>query len=528
MSRIGICLVLHAHLPYIRHAEHAQFLEERWFFEGLMECYLPLLRTFARLADEGIPYRLTVSLSPTLLEMMADPLLQTRFRRHLDALIALAAREEQRLRADARFHPLAAHYRRDLERMRVDYDTVHQGNPAAGFAALREAGRIELITTAATHAYLPLLSACPPAVRAQVAIGARRYRQAFGHGLPGFWLPECGYRPGLEEALAAVGARYFFVESHGLLNAAVQPRDGTFAPVACPNGVIAFARDPECTRRVWSATEGYPGDPEYREFYRDIGFDRTPEELGDAAAPAGVRASTGLKYWRVTGATDDKQPYRMEAAAARAREHAADFLRRCVERGRAAATAMSRSPLLTAMFDAELFGHWWYEGPLWIEEVIRLAAGSGDAELLTPSDYLHRHPRVQVAPPAESSWGLGGSHEPWLNPSNAWMWPRLLAASQRMSHLAAAVDRGRPSDRRRAARQAARHLLLAQASDWAFMIHSGTTSQFARAAFEDQIGRFEFLAHALETGSVAPDALDALEQADPIFQDLDLRDFTAS
>lgn len=521
MALAALSLVLHAHLPYVRQAAEEDTLEERWLFEAITDCHLPLLAMLERIRREGVPCRLTVSLSPTLLEMLEDPLLQARYVRHLERLERLAADDARRLRNDARYHPLAKLYGSRFRAARRTFERLGR-RLATAYAKLRDGGLLELTTTAATHAYLPLFRSCPGTIRAQMGIGGARHAEAFGSAPAGFWLPECGYFPGLEGEVAATGARYFVVESHGVLNASSRARHGTFGPLACPNGIAAFPRDPECTRLVWSAESGYPGHPDYREFHWDRGYELAPEDLGPLAPPGGGRAPTGLKYRRVTGPTNDKLPYVPAAAQARVAEHAADFLRRVTERVTRAAASMDRPPLLVAPFDAELFGHWWFEGPSWLEAVIRGAAATGVLDLVTPGDHLARHPLVQCATPAESSWGGGGAHATWLNPATDWLWPRLLAAGRRMEALAEDVAAGRTTAfGARAARQAARHLLLAQASDWPFMIAQGRTAEFAGKTLRDQLARFDYIESRMRAGRPDARRLRALEDLDPLFPRLD-------
>lgn len=538
MALANLCLILHAHLPYIRGPGPDAAFEERWFFEGVIQCYLPLLRVFEGLARDGVRARFTLSLSPTLIEMMDDPALCDRCARHLAELSNLAGRETARVRRDARLHRLAIAYRDAFADLAGDFDRRGR-RLLPGFAAMRDAGLLDLITTAATHGHLPLLAAVPSATQRQIRVGAARFRSAFGFSSGGFWPPELAYRPGLESGFAEAGARWFCVDTRGLLRADVRPAYGTFAPVACPNGVAAFARDPELARRVWSAAEGYPGDPWYREYYRDIGFDLPPDALGRLAAPPGTRGPTGIKYHRVTGRTEAKLLYEPQRAADRAEEHAADFLRRVAQRCEAAASAMERPPLVTAPFDAELFGHWWHEGPHWLDTVARLAAGSGIVEMITPRDYLDRHPRLQLATPAESSWGEGGGHETWLNESTLWLWPRLHDAARRMDALAslpsAPAARGRRAACSRAAmiransagagdgqqervrQQAARHLLLAQASDWPFMIRHGRAADVGERMVRDHLAHFDYLEAAARRGRVDGRRLAALEAQTPVF-----------
>src|SRR5213080_3921754 len=287
MARGSLALVLHAHLPFVRHPEHEDFLEERWFYEAVTETYVPLLEMLEGLDRDRVPCRLTISLSPTLLGMLADRLLRARYLRHLDRLVELAEKEERRTRGD---------------------------------------GQIDVITCAATHGFLPLLAVNPAAVRAQVEVAAAEYRRFFGRSAEGFWLPECAYEPGLDAELARAGFRYFFVDTHGIAHASPRPVYGVYAPIACDSGVAAFGRDPDSSKQVWSAEEGYPGDFWYRDFYRDIGFDLDYDYVRPYLPPTGQRILTGLKYHRITGKTDMKEAY--EVARARAARGARGGLRR--------------------------------------------------------------------------------------------------------------------------------------------------------------------------------------------------------
>ncbi|MGB9846838.1 MAG: DUF1957 domain-containing protein, partial [Desulfotomaculales bacterium] len=207
-----LALVLHAHLPYIRHPEHEFFLEEMWLYEAITETYLPLLQVFERLLEDNVPFRLTISLSPTLLSMLVDPLLQERYRRHLDRLIELADKEVARTSGTV-FHEMALVYQHQFRKARSDYLERYHGNLVEAFKKLQEAGKLEIITCAATHGYLPLLMTQPEAVSAQVAVAVAQYKKFFGCPPKGLWLPECGYAPGIDETLKKHGIRYFFTDT---------------------------------------------------------------------------------------------------------------------------------------------------------------------------------------------------------------------------------------------------------------------------------------------------------------------------
>ena len=523
MPRGDLCLVLHAHLPYVRHPEHPSFLEETWLFEAITECYLPLIRVFDRLVADGVPFRVTLSVSPPLVNMLADPFLQERYLAHIDKLSRLAEKETIRTTAEPQLLELARLYQRLFHDSVEAYENQLGRDLIGAFKRLQAAGRLELITTGATHGFLPLLKPVPAAVSAQVAVAVATHERAFGQPPAGIWLPECGYFPGLEETLKAHGLKYFFVEAHGILNAEETPRDGVMAPLACPNGVCAFGRDPDSSRLVWSSHEGYPGDPMYRDFYKDIGHDLDFDYIRPFILDGETRIQTGIKYHRITGDAGDKALYDPAAATERADVHAKDFLDRKVAQARKAVSNMGRSPAIVAPYDAELFGHWWFEGPQWLDLLIRkLAYDQDTVRLATPSDHLRDTPQVQVARPSASTWGDQGYNAFWLNPGNDWIYPHLHDAAHRMHALASAHGKAdAASPRGRALAQAARSLLLAQASDWPFIMKTGAAVDYAYGRIRDHLARFHHLADAVESGDVDMENLAALEAMDAIFPDID-------
>ncbi|HEY5040330.1 MAG TPA: DUF1957 domain-containing protein, partial [bacterium] len=358
-----LSLVLHCHLPFVRNPEHEYFLEENWYYEAIFETYLPLLSKCEEMVEKNIPFKITLSLSPTLLSMWVDPLLRSRALRYVDNLLVFLEKEKERVKPLPDFQPVVEMYLSKLKAYRHQFAVQYQGDITRGFKALQDLGRIELMTCAATHGYLPLLAVKKEAIRAQVATAISLHETHFGRKPSGFWLPECGYQPGLEEILDEFGIRYFLLDTHGLVHATPRPRYGTFAPSICPNGIAVFARDLESSKQVWSSKEGYPGDPDYRDFYRDVGFDLDEATLAPFQKPEGIRRFTGLKYYRVTGPFDAKEPYDPARGLKKAQEHAADFLSRRAEQMKEAGSWMDRLPQVTCMYDAELFGHWWYEGP---------------------------------------------------------------------------------------------------------------------------------------------------------------------
>ena len=523
MARGYFALVLHAHLPFVRHPEDPTVMEEQWLYEAITGSYLPLLQMFEGLVADGVPFRCTVSLSAPLITMLTDDLLKARYAEHLDKLIELAGRELERTRPEPQYQRLAQMYWDRFQSLRHTW-RCHDGNLVRAFRQLQEAGRLEVITSTATHAFFPALDRNWAAIRAQVHVAANLYEQHFGCRPRGMWLGECGYVPGVDELLREAAIRYFFVDTHGVLFADRQPTYGPHAPVFCRTGVAAFARDTESSHQVWSAREGYPGDPHYRDFYRDIGFDLPTDYIGPYLHPEGHRIYTGIKYHAITHEKlHDKWVYDPEAARGRAGLHAAHFRGNRVKQVEHLASTMDRPPIIVSPYDAELYGHWWYEGPIFLGDLFRQLHSDQDViETLTPGDYLDRHPTNQVATPCPSSWGHRGYSEYWVNESNAWTYRHLHEAAERMVELA----RRFPSAQGRTARalkQAARELMLAQSSDWPFIMRTGTTVSYATRRFNEHILRFNRLYNELGANQPNEAWLAEIEGQDNIFPDLDYR-----
>jgi 1,4-alpha-glucan branching enzyme len=517
-----LLLVLHAHLPFVRHPEDPHFIEENWLFEAITETYIPILSRMERLLADGVRARLTMTWSPPLCEMLADPLLQLRYQERIHRLLQLAEQEVY-AKAHSPFAEAAVMYRDHFRYCLYQCDRFG-GNLLRWVRQLMEAGAIEPITCGATHGFLPLMQT-REARRAQIQVAANNYEKHFGRRPKGIWLPECGFTPGVEELLQEAGIRYFFVDTHGIYYGDPQPRYGVYAPVYCPNGVAAFGRDPESSRQVWAAEIGYPGDGNYREFYRDLGYDGDYNYVKAFLHPDGVRRNLGLKYHRVTGKVElhEKQAYHPSAAFARAMDHGGDFIAKRIAQCRGLSELIGKAPVVVSPYDAELFGHWWYEGPQFIESIFRAAQASDHAILpVTGSEYLADFPVHQVVTPSASSWGDAGYNGVWLNPSNDWIYRHLHIAETRMIELARRFPTAE-GDLKRALDQAARELLLAQSSDWAFIMTTGTTVPYAVRRTRDHINRFTGLYEQILGNRINPHTLRDIGWRDTIFQEIDYR-----
>jgi 1,4-alpha-glucan branching enzyme len=525
MTHGFLAIVLHAHLPFVRHPEHPTFLEEDWLFEAITECYLPLITVLRRLGEDQVPCRLTFSISPPLTEMLDDALLQARYRRYLENRMELADLEVERTQHDLAIQPLALMYRRlfgAAHKLFEDYG----GNLLKAFRQLQDESLIEIITCPATHAFLPFVSN-EEARRAQLVIARETCEHHFGKSPRGLWLAECGYEPGLQKLIRETGFEYFVLDAHGLLFGTPRPPAGIYAPVRTPEGLVAFGRDLESSRQVWSSRGGYPGDADYREFYRDLGYDGQYESLRPYMHADGVRRSLGIKYHRVTGPGDlgQRALYHRERALAKAEEHAKHFVQSRLEQAANLQQTLREPPTIVSPYDAELFGHWWFEGPHFLDQVIRKTASSqSQFKLATLSDLLEQYPKPVCMQPAASSWGEQGYQQVWLNERTQWLYRHQHQAERCMVELANSF----PSAEgllRRALSQAARELLLAQSSDWPFLISQQTAVPYAMRRFRGHIHRFHQLRQQISSRVIEEDWLQTIESQDSVFPSLDYRVF---
>lgn len=511
----GVMLVLHAHLPYVRHPDFPEYGEESWLFEAMTGSYLPLLQMFGRLDDRrGLA---AISLSPTLLEMFRDEHLAGKYDRYLDKVMSLAERKLQSLKLSDpdRTAALECQVVR-LQDIKQYWTVTLSRNLVAAFVGLARSGVVELFTTAATHAYFPVHARDLRNVRRQIDVGLRAFRRVTGLESRGFWLPECGYFGQLDELLADSGVDFFFVDSHMIENASPRPTRGTSAPVVTPSGVAAFGRDEATSRQVWSAREGYPADPDYRDFHSDMGFQLEGDDLSAYLWGGVGRGMSGLKLDRVTGIGVAKGSYAREAALRKAKLHAGDFVRGLAGR---LPVSVDRDSVIVAMYDAELFGHWWYEGPEFLEAVFRVSETAG-VRFVTPSEYLAGNPVLECCEPAGGSWGAGGYSAMWINPSNDWIYPELWAAQDRLSAMA---DHSRVDNpvMRDALNQCAREVMLAEASDWPFMLTNNVCVGYAEKRVRSHLERFHVIANGIESGHVELPFVEDCRWRNPIFDPLD-------
>jgi 1,4-alpha-glucan branching enzyme len=553
--------VLHSHLPYARLAGRWPHGEE-WLHEAAMETYIPLLETLYDLREEGVPYRITIGITPILAEQLGDEDVKDHFDQYLDDRIEAAKKDivlfEAEETPDEQQLFLANWYLEEFERIKSAFDRRFGRDILGAFKILQDEGLIEITTCAATHGYLPLMGS-DSTINAQLRTGVRSYERFFGKKPTGIWLPECAYRPayltetgrkraGIEQYLHENGLKVFFSETHTITGGrpvgvaggdvigpygVIKRRyvipsskelhtpersattfhpyyvfDTTHPEAGQHSGVSVIGRNNRIGQQVWSADWGYPGDFDYREFHRKAG-------------------TSGIQYWRITGAGVDlghKDLYHPDWAAYKIDQHAEHFAHLVGDQMRQYHAETGRYGLVSANYDTELFGHWWFEGITWLGKVLRHLSQSQEVELTTASRHVALHPPEDVLTLPESSWGAGGTHFVWDNNDTHWMWGPIHEAEARMEALANKYTDPTDDDLR-VLSQTAREALLLESSDWPFLVTTGQAREYSIQRFSQHLERFNKLAASLEKGAPNTDLADELWEVDKVFADVDYRDF---
>jgi 1,4-alpha-glucan branching enzyme len=546
MANKLFCLVLHSHIPYVlAHGSWPHGMD--WLYEASAESYLPLLRVCRRLRDEGIRPCVNISFTPVLMEQLNHPAFARGFRSYLDARIECVRQDRayfERTGA-ALLASLASYWERWYEDLLRFFEDGCRGDILAAYRSLQDDGQVEVLTSAATHGYLPLL-ADDDSIRWQVRQGIHAYKKYFGRRPVGFWLPECAYRPGyawrpplgnrepveragLDEILKQEGIDCFFVDTHllrggeakGVYNERFPALKGLWdkfkdayhpvevsvkspyeAYLAHPSGVPFLVRDETSGSQVWSGKSGYPGDGWYLEFHKK-------------------HFPGGLRYWRVTSSgagLGEKQPYEPAAAGARLAANASHFVDQLEE-----SLSGRRQGAVVALYDTELFGHWWFEGPEWLYLVLKKLSHSGVRPQMVSGCLETLQPRQMVSLP-EGSWGEGGFHWIWLNDDTSWIWDKIYRIEEEAAGLA-----GRPlPGKAPVLKQFVREKLLLESSDWPFLISTGSARDYAENRAAEHFDR----AAALQNWLVRPEPLgpgeerllEVWEQEDGIFSEVVIPD----
>jgi 1,4-alpha-glucan branching enzyme len=516
-----LLLHLHAHLPYI--ADPINFGDtssawspmgypQEWYPEAVCDTYLPLLGTFERLVSEGVDFKLSMDISPSLLAMMRSQRHASDVLSFLERLIKKAMLEVERTGREEPHYKAAAILHLNRYRRCRELFLGLDGDLVAGFSRLQELGHLELSTCVGTHPMLPLWTSEPSAIRGHCLAAAQFHESCFGRPAQGIWLPECAYTPGIEPFLEEAGFRYTFGEGHCITRGDSPAEFQVNAPVYARNSRICiFPRDPETGRQVWSGEEGYPGDPDYLEFH--------------------IRGGP-FKYNRITDRQGGhKEPYNPDWADHKAASHAGHFMDCRNARFDYLRSTMWKKPLIVAPYDAELFGHHWYEGPRFLYYLFKkLHFDQNRTELTTPSAYLAANPTLQDMYCNVSSWGHQGTFVKWMCGDTSWMYRHGHEAAHLLGKL---VQNGIDSDlQKRVLAQAARQLMVATSSDLPFVISNGHFVDRMKEQFCGNLRGFydlcEDYRRLLNGGQIDHQRLRSLELENNLFPDLDPKWFGAS
>ncbi|MEA2029682.1 MAG: 1,4-alpha-glucan branching protein domain-containing protein, partial [Campylobacterota bacterium] len=472
-----------------------------------------------------IDFRLTTSVTPPLAEMLDDRHLMEKYSYFLDRQIELGEKEVQRTLNDQEFHATACFYRDLFIQTKEFFDRVLHGNVLNGYRYFYDKGNLEVITCGATHGFLPLLSVNEKAVKVQIEVAVAAHKKHFYRAPRGIWLPECAYYDGLDRILKSNGIEFFIVDSHALVYGKPTALNGVYAPAYTPHSVAAFGRDAQSSKQVWSSKEGYPGDFNYRDFYRDIGYDLEFDYISPYINPDGARVFTGYKYHKITGTTDHKEPYDPYVALHKTQAHASDFHFHREKQLEHLSGLMDRTPMIVSPYDAELFGHWWFEGPEFLYNLFKEIDKHKVIKAITPIEYLNMYPTNQMVNPNPSSWGDKGYYDVWLNTTNAWIYRHLHEMADSMSEHANRYRDTNDFNTIRVLNQMLRELLLAQSSDWAFLMTTATATEYSINRTKEHIHNFNALVEMLDNNDIDLDALEYYEYKNSIFNFIDYKIF---
>lgn len=516
-----VVINLHTHLPYVLH--HGDWPHgSDWLCEAVAECYLPLLTMCHELIADGITPNLSLDISPILCEQLEHPDFAPIFIEYCNTKMALALKDAEKfiaMKADPHQVYLAHYWHEWYLRRQYEFEHSYNYSIIESFKKLQDVNAIEILTCAATHGYLPLLAE-DKSVALQIRAAKNNYVKHFGISPKGTWIPECAYRPsyewktllehetyaiptkrkGIEEILGQEGLNYFFVDQQLFTNAQIA---GKYPMHSLPeeyhslrifrvqskeaqtdNMSIAFARHQNIALKVWSGEDGYPGDGNYLDFHKK-------------------HEQSAMRYWRVTDNKTDmqyKMLYKPDWVQEKVSLHAYHFIKSIESLINKYQHATEKQAILCLPFDTELFGHWWFEGPRFLNAVIRGIYHSPYISLEKCSTIINDNHQSDIASLPEGSWGENGNHDVWINPQTKWTWEKIYDAECTFSQLMDTYHKdNRSKIQERLLLQAMRELMLMQSSDWQFLITNASAKDYAEMRFSNHYSDFNILAKLIVT-----------------------------
>ncbi len=517
MANKNLILIISAEQAYIRNIQEQNFdAQNEILFDAISYTYLPLLNMFSRLEEDSVPFKVGLVLDAPLCTLLTDPRVQKQYIDFLDKRIAFGNAELERNANNPEFFEQAQFCLNQLKKNRIDFVEVYQENLIEQFRLFAQKGFLEIIPTAATFAYLPHYADLPEALNAQIEAGLYACRSFFGETGEGFFLPYLGWSQKLDRVLRSYGINYTIVDTRAILFAEENNETGIFSPLRTKRSLVLFARDSSVPEHFVSEN-GFSKASSYRSQVRDVGFESNDSYLKEFLENSQVRIQTGFKYWANGSAGNEKKLYNPEEAKNQAKQDALTFYEeKNALLNKAHSFLNGKDAILTCVFPAELLGQTWYEGILWLEELIRLVANRGEMELSLCREHIQQQfslPKITPYPCAASGSGYA---EDLLDSSNNWTMRYVRKATERMIDLTERF----PSEtglKSRLLNIAAREVLLAQSSEWAKMIHDGQLPVFASDEFKKNILAFTTVFDSLASNTVSTEWLTTMEKTHPIF-----------
>ena len=493
-----LCILLHAHLPYVRDPLAILPLEEVWLYQNIAECYIPLIEICHRLTQKTIRPSFALSISPTLLTMLQQPYYHKRFIEWAHTLCDTATLLKKK---NTKACSALDFYINFITHSLSFFESIHC-QCADAFGDLFKNNSIELMTTAGTHPFFPLYRMYPEFQNLQIMAGIQEYAKNFGKKPVGFWLPELGYYAGIERYLLHNSVAYTVVNDTSVLLGNTIPATGNFFPLKTQEGLVVFPRDAVLSMKIWSSHNGYPGNPAYREFHRDAMYELPELSLNN-------NKLLGLKIYAISG-SDQKEYYEPQKAKEVVQQQVDDFIAAIVQRAHEVERIIKRKPVFVLPFDAELFGHWWFEGPLFLELLIEAIALRDDITCVMPHELLDCD--METAQPVESSWGRGNDFSTWYN---AKVRHTVLKLDELLYRFSKALY-----GNEHALQQCARELMLAASSDWQFMISTRSYADYAQKRFEEHSTAAATILDMIEKKITNSTYINTRFEKYPIFEDI--------